>query len=265
MISPRGMLALAIVVGAAALGAAGRPMAAEARAAAGAAPHPDIGGTWTPDTGDQKRQVTGNVPPWNARVAAQADRLAAEESAGRPFPVLQGCLPHGMPSLMLIMHNAFEVLETPGRITFLGEGEGNNLRRIYTDGRKHPADPDPSLFGHSIGRWEGDTLVVDTVGVAPEAFVAISEGVGIPNDGDMHIVERFHLAGPDTLHDDLTITAPKILTKPWTTTRIYSRQAYDILEGECVLGNFREGRDKDGNAIYVPRPLNADGTVRLAQ
>jgi hypothetical protein len=254
-----GLLALAIVVGAASLGAA-VPSAAAAQAA-----HPDISGTWVPDTGDQKRQVTGNAPPWTPKVAVQADRLTAEEAAGRPFLVLQGCLPHGMPSLMLIMHNAFEILDTPGRITFLGEGEGNNLRRIYMDGRKHPDDPDLSLFGHSVGHWEGDTLVVDTVGVAPQAFVAVSEGVGIPNDGDMHIVERIHLAGPGVLHDDLTITAPKILTQPWKTTRIYNRQAYDILEGECVMGNFREGKDKDGNDIYVPRPLNKDGTVGLVQ
>jgi hypothetical protein len=218
-----------------------------------------------PDTADQRRQVTGNVPPWKPAIAAQADHLAAEEAAGRPFLVLKGCLPHAMPSLMLIMHNAFEILETPGRMTFLGEGEGNNLRRIYTDGRGHPDDPDLSLFGHSIGHWEGDTLVVDTVGVAPEAFIAVSEGVGIPNNGDMHIVERIHLAGPGVLHDDLEITAPKVLAKPWKTTRIYNRSSYEILEGECVLGNFREGKDKDGNAIYVPRPLNPDGTVKLAE
>jgi hypothetical protein len=258
MTAPKGrLLALAILVGVASLTVAGRPMAATA--------HPDISGTWVPDTGDQRRQVTGNVPPWKPAIAAQVDHLAAEEAAGRPFLVLQGCLPHAMPSLMLIMHNAFEILETPRRMTFLGEGEGNNLRRIYTDGRKHPDDPDLSLFGHSVGHWEAGALVVDTVGVAPESFIAVSEGVGIPNNGDMHIVERIHLAGPGVLHDDLEITAPKVLTKPWKTTRIYNRSSYDILEGECVLGNFREGKDKDGNAIYVPRPLNPDGTVKLAE
>jgi hypothetical protein len=147
----------------------------------------------------------------------------------------------------------------------LGEGEGNNLRRIYMDGRKHPDDPDLSLFGHSIGHWEGDTLVVDTTGVAPQAFVAVSEGVGIPNNGDMHIIERFHLTAPNVLHDDLTIIAPRILREPWKTTRIYTRQPGEILEGECVRGNFKEGKDKDGNDVYLPRPLNADGTVGLIQ
>ncbi len=248
-----GLFGLAAMAGAALL-------AASPSAAAG---HPDIAGSWVPDTADQRRQVTSNAPPWTPAVKPQADALTREEQQGRPFLVLQGCLPHGMPSLMLIMHNAFEILETPGRITMLGEGEGDNLRRVYTDGRKHPDDPDDSLFGHSIGRWEGDTFVVDTVGVSPEAFIAVSEGVGIPNNGGMHIVERFHLAGKDSLRDDMTIEAPKVLTRPWTTTRIYTRTNYEIVEGECARGNFMSGKDKLGNSVLIPRPQNADGTIGL--
>lgn len=230
---------------------------------AAAASHPSLVGTWVPDTADQRRQVTANEPPWTPAVKAQADKLTLEERQGRPFLVLQGCLPHGMPSLMLIMHNAFEILETPGRITMLGEGEGNNLRRVYTDGRKHPDDPDDNLFGHSIGRWDGQTFVVDTVGVSPEAFIAVSEGVGIPNNGGMHIVERFHLVGKDSLHDDMTIEAPKVLARPWKTTRIYTRTHYEIVEGECARGNFMSGKDSFGNSVLVPRPQNADGTIGL--
>ena len=60
----------------------------------------------------------------------------------------------------------------------LGESDGNRLRRIYTDGRSHPETPDPSFHGHSIGHWEGDTLVVDTVDILPQAPLAISEAVG---------------------------------------------------------------------------------------
>ncbi len=135
-----------------------------------------------------------------------------------------GCLPYGMPALMLIPHNAMEILFTPGRVTILGESDGNRLRRIYTDGRSHPDDPDLTFSGHSIGHWEGQALVVDTVGVLPQSWVAISEAVGNPNDGDMHIVERIHLDGPGVLLDELTITAPKIFTAPWKTTRRWYRQ-----------------------------------------
>jgi hypothetical protein len=174
------------------------------------------------------------------------------------------CLPEGMPTWMLISHNAMEILFTPGRVTLLGESDGNRLRRIYTDGRGHPDDPDPTFHGHSIGHWEGDTLVVDTVGVAPEAYLAIGEAVGLPNNGDLHVVERIHLSAPDTLADELEITAPKILTGPWKTTRLFQRhraRKFDIVEGVCRQGDFRSAQDKQGNAILVPAHTTADGNV----
>jgi hypothetical protein len=164
---------------------------------------------------------------------------------------------------MLISHNAMEILFTPGRVTMLGESDGNRLRRIYTDGRGHPADPDPTFHGHSIGRWEGDTLVVDTVGILPQTYIAISEAVGVPHNGDIRIIERIHLAGPDELHDELEIIAPNVLTEPWKTTRIYFRQRaqqYDIVEGVCLHGSFLEETDRNGNAIFVPVPQPQDGT-----
>ena len=126
----------------------------------------------------------------------------------------------------------------------------------------HPEDPDLTFHGHSTGRWEGDTLVIDTVGILPEVYLAVGEGVGIPNGGDMHIVERMHLVGPNTLHDELEITAPHIFTEPWKTTRIYYRQRvrnFDIVEGVCVQGNFIDQVDEHGNAIFVPIPREEAG------
>ena len=129
-----------------------------------AAAPPDFSGVWVPDIKDQKRQEVENTPPWKPDILQQIQHMVAEEKAGRPFLVLSHCMPHGMPSWMLITHNAMEILVTPGRITMLGEGDGNRMRRIYTDGRAHPEDPDLTFHGHSIGHWEGDTLVIDTVG-----------------------------------------------------------------------------------------------------
>jgi hypothetical protein len=216
---------------------------------------PDFGGVWTPVISDQVAQERTNPPPWTPQIAKQIEHMYAEEKAGRPFPVIDHCFPTGMPSYMLITHNAFELLVTPGRVTLLGEGDGNRLRRIYTDGRPHPADPDPSFHGHSIGHWDGQTLVVDTIAVLPQVFLAVNEAVGVPNNGDMHIVERIHLLDADTLADDLEISANKLLTKPWKTTRKYYRQRaqkYDIVEGVCVQGGFTEAVDNDGNAIFAP-------------
>ena len=72
-----------------------------------------------------------------------------------------------------------------------------------------PEISDPTFHGHSIGHWEGDTLVVDTVDIMPEAPLAVSEAAGLPNNGDMHVIERIHLADKDILHDDLEIIAPR--------------------------------------------------------
>jgi hypothetical protein len=216
---------------------------------------PDFSGVWTPLISDQVAQERTNPPPWNAKTAKQIEHMYAEEKAGRPFPVIDHCFPTGMPSYMLITHNAFELLFTPGRVTLLGEGDGNRLRRIYTDGRPHPDDPDPSFHGHSIGHWDGQTLVVDTIAVLPQSYLAVNEAVGVPNNGDMHIVERFHLLDPVTLADDLEITANKLLSKSWKTTRKYVRQRaqkYDIVEGVCEQGSYTEALDKDGNSIFAP-------------
>ena len=224
---------------------------------------PDWSGTWSPDISDQNAQIKTNPVPWKPDIQKQVDHWVAEEQAGRPNGLLLNCLPHGMPGLILITHNAQEILFTPGRVTLLGESDGNRLRRIWTDGRGHSPDPDPSFHGESIGHWEGDTLVVDTVGFLPQVFLPVSESVGIPNDGDMHIGERIHLIAPDTLAFDLTIDAPHILTRPWTTRRLFYRKRqrrYGIVEGVCRQGDFHDGKDQWGNATFEPA-YQQDGNI----
>ena len=216
---------------------------------------PEWDGIWIPDIPDQRIQARENSTPWTPAAAEQIADMNASAAAGRPAGIFNDCLPEGMPTWMLISHNAFEFLFTPGRVTMLGESDGNRLRRIYTDGRGHPEDPDLTYHGHSVGYWDGDTLVVDTVGILPEVYIAITEGAGIRNNGDMHIVERMYLAGPDTLHVEMEIAAPHVLSEPWKTTRIYERlrgARFDIIEGVCLQGNFVDQVDADGNAIFVP-------------
>ena len=222
---------------------------------------PDWSGVWIPDIEDQFAQIDGNPVPWKPDVARRIATLHERENAGHPKGLFATCLPEAMPSWMLISHNALEFLFTPGRVTMLGESDGNRLRRIYTDGRPHPADPDPSFHGHSIGHWDADALVVDTVGILPQAFIVVSEAVGVPNNGDLHITDRIHLAAADVLADDLEIVAPHVLTRPWKTTRKYRRQRgpkVEIGEGVCLQGFFAEATDENGDAIFVP-VLQAEG------
>jgi hypothetical protein len=216
---------------------------------------PDWSGVWNPKISDQDVQVKTNPPPWNETAAKKIEFMFAEEKAGRPRLIFSYCLPEAHPSWMLVTHNALEILFTPGRVTMLGESDGNRIRRIYTDGRGHPEISDPTFHGHSIGHWEDDTLVVDTVDIVPQAPLAISEAAGLPNNGDMHVIERIHLEGKDILHDDLEIIAPKILTKPWKTTRIFFRQRarkFDIVEGVCETGDLAERVNAEGDSVFVP-------------
>src|SRR6201993_1839967 len=216
---------------------------------------PDWSGVWNPKITDQDAQVKTNPPPSNEAAARKVEQMFADEKAGRPRLIFANCLPEAHPSWMLVTHNAMEMLFTPGRVTMLGESDGNRIRPIYPDGRAPPEASDPTFHGHSIGHWEGDTLVVDTVDILPQAPLAISEAAGLPNNGDMHVIERIHLADKDILHVDLEIFAPKILTKPWKTTRIFFRQRarkYDIVEGVCVQGDYSERVDANGDNVFVP-------------
>src|SRR5258705_4860283 len=101
---------------------------------------PDWSGVWNPKITDQDAQVKTNPPPWNEAAAKKIEHMFAEEKAGRPPLVFFGCFPESHPTWMLVTHNAMEILFTPGRVTMLGESDGNRLRRIYTDGRPHPDD-----------------------------------------------------------------------------------------------------------------------------
>ncbi len=270
-VSTMGRLSLGAIF---ALGLAASAVAAPARVGANSpalqqqwraiANLPDWSGIWDPDRANEAKQLRENKPPWNAAAQKVIDFQQKELVEGRPTLVLWGCFPHGHPTWMMINHNVMEIIFSPGRVTMLGEVDGNRMRRIFTDGRKHPEDPDLTFHGHSIGHWEGDTLVVDTVGVAPQAPIAQSEAIGLSNNGDMHVVERIRLTDENTLEDIITITAPKVFTKPWTTTSYFKRlrgPQYDIVEGQCVRGDYEEGVDKDGYATFVAGPERVNGGV----
>jgi hypothetical protein len=225
---------------------------------------PDWSGTWFPVISDQVAQLRTNPPPWKPAIRQQIDHWAEEEKAGRPRGILTDCLPHGVPTFYLITHNAIELLSTPGRVTILGESDGNRLVRIWTDGRKAPEDPDPSFHGYNIGHWEGDTLVVSTTAILSRTWLAVSEAVGVPIGEGASVIERIHLIGPDTLAFDLEITAPAVLSKPWLTRRLFTRKrtrSNEILEGVCRQGDFEETTDAWGNPAYRPSRQSADGNT----
>jgi hypothetical protein len=159
------------------------------------------------------------------------------------------CLPPGMPGIMGQPY-PMEFLLTPGKITIVIEAY-TQVRHIYTDGRPLPADPDLEFFGTSVGRWEGDTLVVETVGFSP--LTQIERGV--PHSGKMRIVERFRLTDADTMSIQTTITDPEVLTAPYTSIRTLSRHRnWTIAEYICEENNRNFVDEKGKAGINLANP-----------
>ena len=143
-----------------------------------------------------------------------------------------------------------EFLLTPGQVTIVIEAY-TQVRHIYTDGRTLPEDPDPKFHGTSIGRWEGDTLVVDTVGFSP--LTQIERGV--PHSDKMRIVERFRLADSETMNIETTVSDPEALTSPYVTSRTLKRHRnWTIAEYICEENNrnFVDASGKAGVKLGIP-------------
>jgi hypothetical protein len=138
------------------------------------------------------------------------------------------CFPPGAARSMM-MPFAFEIVQRPDQVYILFEFD-SGIRRIYTDGRKHAEELDPAWMGHSTGKWEGDTLVVDTVSLREETWL---DRVGTPHSDALRIVERFRRLNRDTLEVEFRFEDPKAFTKPWGGKKIYALQATEM--GEFVL------------------------------
>jgi len=162
------------------------------------------------------------VPPYNEQAmqdyqAARAEMRAAA-LAGRPRNFKGGGLYASMPAMMLALF-PIDIQVNPHEVVIMTSNGG--AREIYTDGRQHPADPLPSTKGHSIGHWEGKTLVIDTVGFRDDTRLP---GGGAHSDA-MHIIERIWSPDGHALKDDITVEDPKLFTQPWTTQKTYYRRS----------------------------------------
>jgi hypothetical protein len=204
---------------------------------------PDWSGIWEFTFGGGPRG--GGEPPSLTPEYAKrlADYRAAQQRGDIQDTPAANCVPNGMPSIMTQPY-PLEILFTPGKVTIVIEAY-SQWRQIFTDGRKHPDDPDLTFNGHSIGHWEGDTLVVDTVGFTTDTTIGFS---GIRHSDKMHIVERIRLSGPDTLEIETTITDAEALTKPATSKASYGRHRdWTIAEYVCQQNN-RNFMTDDGKA-----------------
>ena len=141
------------------------------------------------------------------------------------------CYPDGPPKL-LNLPNPFEIVQIPGRVLMFFE-LGHAWREIWTDGRPIPKDPEPSYLGYSVGHWEGDTFVVDTVGFNDKLW---DDSYGNPRSDETHLIERYRRLNHDTLEMQITIDDPKAYTKPWASPpKLHKLEpGWEIAEWFCV-------------------------------
>ncbi|MBX5459940.1 MAG: hypothetical protein IRZ28_02510 [Steroidobacteraceae bacterium] len=206
---------------------------------------PDWSGVWEPVA----RPGRGGPPPEPPKVTpAYAAQYAAYQEKNRTTPGINfisnvaNCVPPGLPGSMLQPY-PIEFLFSPGRVTILIETY-SLVRRIYTDGSPLPENPDPTYQGTSVGHWEGDTLVVETIGILPET----SPLSGINGHSDkLRITERIRLVEPDVLEIVTTREDPEVFVEPYTTTARYQRHRdWKMMEYICAQNN-RDSVDEHGN------------------
>jgi hypothetical protein len=194
-------------------------LAAAPLAAQSASSLPDWSGLWGHGTplADELRL---NPPPLKPELLRARETARVDDSD----PVLaRYCRPLQFTGSSGGFTEAVEFLFTPGRVTITNEM--GLVRRIYTDGRVMPPHPAPTNTGVSVGRWEGETLVVETTGINPAAMYPTQQQGAVPIGENVRITERIYLTSPSTLQFDVTTVAPDVLTQPDRRTRVYSRLA----------------------------------------
>jgi hypothetical protein len=144
------------------------------------------------------------------------------------------CLPPGVPRMMYTPYPT-EIFQMPDRILFIYEGGAHVWRIIWMDGRQQPKDPNPNYLGYSIGHWEGDTLVVDTIGMNDRTWL---DAAGHPHGEKLRVTEKFTRPDSNTLRLEATIDDPDYYTKPWSVVTTATWQpGQELMEYICQENN----------------------------
>jgi len=170
------------------------------------------------------------LTPWGETKFKAANSVYRSSS---PSTVLSdpifSCFPPGVPRIYLL-NFPVQIVQIPGQVIMLFEFD-HFVRRIYTDGRPHDKDVGPLWMGDSIGKWEGDTLVADTVSFNDKTTL---DREGYPHSDAMHLTERIRRVGHDSLEIDLTVDDPKAYTKPWGAKLNFQvKPDWKIMEHVC--------------------------------
>jgi len=183
--------------------------------------HPDLSGLWQADGQTYFFDLSAGLKagdvvmlPW---ARAEQERRVARQHGDDP---LARCLPHGVPRINTNGIFPFKIVQTPGLVVILYE-QLNLFRQVFLDGRKFAADLNPTWLGYSIGRWECDTLVVETRGFNDKTWLDTTQGH--PASDALHVIERFRRPAYGELEIVATIDDPKTYANAWTTTPQHNR------------------------------------------
>jgi hypothetical protein len=203
---------------------------------------PNISGMWQVRGYDRYiRPADGSEPPWQDWNSQSFEERAAAEAAGTPlYDPTASCYPSGIPRIIAAPYPV-EIVQTPETTVFLYETQ--HLFRVIYMNQTHPANIEPTAMGHAVGHWEGDTLVVDSLGFIDTTQI---DEQGSKHSDAMHVVERIRKLENGSLEVLFTIDDPKAFTKPWTSRRVWEwRPDVRFYEYVCEENN-RNAPDENG-------------------
>ena len=217
---------------------------------------PDLSGVWGGPSGLQNigRELPDRQLPYT-----DAGRSAYQYNLTSAIDPSALCIIQGVPRADL-SGQPFEIFQRPNRVAILYERD-TSWRIIAADGRQHPKDLEPSFFGNSIGSWDGDTFVVDSIGFKGDKIWA-DETAHAQSD-QLHLIERFTRPDFDHLQVEVTIDDPKYYTSPFKFTRKFRLLPYELIEQACDENNIDRNHigvglgTKDGTRGYdknAPKP-----------
>ncbi len=172
-----------------------------------------------------------NLKPW---AAARMKKDNEDVLAGKiAFTPRSSCMPAGVPGFMMFIVEPVFFVQSPKQVLMIYSGD-QQVRRVYLD-VPHSANPKPSWYGESIGHYEGDTLVVDTLGLNDKTYV---DNYRTPHTEKLHVVERWKLIdGGKTLEVNFTVEDPGTFNEPWSAVQRYRRVQRTMIEQVCAENN----------------------------
>jgi hypothetical protein len=191
----------------------------------------DLSGVWIVRG---STDIPGDPPyqPWARELwtKRKADKSKQDDPA-------TWCLPNGV---VRVTSLPYKIVQTPKLVVLLSEGNTHSFRRFFLDGRTHNLDLEPNSWtGDSIAKWEGDILVVDTIGFNDRTWL---DDTGKPHSDELHVVERYRRPEPGLLQVEYTVEDPKALTKPFTFQRTFVPAGRELEEFFCTDKNHLAGK-----------------------